>query len=79
MKELISAILVFREIYKCQAGGSSGGSKPIDPSGPRPHFPVVQVTFDHVSNVFGICLWILLGILAKISKRLNKYIVKMIS
>lgn len=32
----------------------------------RPYFPVVQVTFQHVSNVFGICLWILLGILAKI-------------
>lgn len=34
----------------------------------RPHFPIVQVTFHHVSNVFGICLWILLGILAKIGK-----------
>ncbi|CAF0976003.1 unnamed protein product [Didymodactylos carnosus] len=30
-----------------------------------PHFPIT-LTFSHVSNVFGICLWILLGILAKI-------------
>ena len=49
-------------------------SPPLRPSsfsssnstGDRPLFPVVKVTFDHVSNVFGICLWILLGILAKI-------------
>ncbi|CAF4686159.1 unnamed protein product, partial [Rotaria magnacalcarata] len=42
----------------------------------RPHFPVVQVTFEHVSNVFGICLWILLGILAKIVFHLSHRLTK---
>ena len=32
-------------------------------------FQVVQFNFDHVSDVYAITLWILLGSLAKVGKR----------
>jgi hypothetical protein len=51
--------------YVSLANSSSSASS-LNTTGVRPLFPVVKVTFDHVSSVFGICLWILLGILAKI-------------
>jgi hypothetical protein len=61
MKQVLSALILI--IYVSFVDSSSSSSNTT--SG-RPRFPVVKVTFDHVSNVFGICLWILLGILAKI-------------
>ncbi|CAF4379111.1 unnamed protein product, partial [Rotaria magnacalcarata] len=62
MKELSSAIILISCVSLVDGSSSSSSNTTAD----RPHFPVVQVTFEHVSNVFGICLWILLGILAKI-------------
>ncbi|CAF1326160.1 unnamed protein product, partial [Rotaria magnacalcarata] len=65
MKELSSAIILISCVSLVD-GSSSSSSSSSNATADRPHFPVVQVTFEHVSNVFGICLWILLGILAKI-------------
>lgn len=65
MKEL-SSILVLISYVSLVDSSSSSSSASSNTTGARPRFPVVQVTFDHVANVFGICLWILLGILAKI-------------
>ncbi|UJR27571.1 hypothetical protein I4U23_008852 [Adineta vaga] len=63
MKDFLPIILLLT--YVCFGDGSSPSAS-SNTTKNRPHFPVVTVTFDHVSNVFGICLWILLGILAKI-------------
>ena len=62
MKELLSAIILISFVSIVDSSSSSSSNT----TGGRPRFPIVQVTFEHVSNVFGICLWILLGILAKI-------------
>lgn len=64
MKELSSALILIS--YVSWVDGSSASPASSNTTGARPYFPIVKVTFDHVSNVFGICLWILLGILAKI-------------
>ena len=67
MKELLSMALLMRGLDLVE--GSSAASAPstsANTTGLRPQFPIVKVTFDHVASVFGICLWILLGILAKI-------------
>lgn len=66
MKEL-SAVLIFMS-YVCWVESSSSSSSANNNTGDRPRFSIVKVTFNHVSNVFGICLWILLGILAKMGK-----------
>jgi hypothetical protein len=60
MMELSSTMILIS--YVCLVDSSSSSNT----TSGRVHFPIVKVTFDHVSNVFGICLWILLGILAKI-------------
>ena len=71
MKEL-SAVLIFMS-YVCWVESSSSSSSANNNTGDRPRFSIVKVTFDHVSNVFGICLWILLGILAKMGKLKNSF------
>ncbi|CAF1186943.1 unnamed protein product [Adineta ricciae] len=73
MKDLVSLVLSITYVTFVDASSSSASS---NTTSTRPHFPVVTVIFDHVSNVFGICLWILLGLLAKmvfhLSHRLTK-------
>ena len=61
MQELASTLILIGGVSLVESASSSSNR-----TGVRPQFPIVKVTFDHVSNVFGICLWILLGILAKI-------------
>jgi hypothetical protein len=63
MKALSSILILISYVSFVDSSSSSSST---NKTGVRPHFPVVKVTFDHVSSVFGICLWILLGILAKI-------------
>ncbi|CAF1162501.1 unnamed protein product [Rotaria magnacalcarata] len=75
MKELSSAIILISCVSLVD-GSSSSSSSSSNATADRPHFPVVQVTFEHVSNVFGICLWILLGILAKIVFHLSHRLTK---
>jgi hypothetical protein len=62
MKELSSVLILISYVSLADSSSSSSSNT----TGIRPLFPVVKITFDHVSSVFGICLWILLGILAKI-------------
>lgn len=69
MEDLAFALILISGISSVESGSSSSsgsGVSSANSTAVRPHFPVVRVTFDHVSNVFGISLWILLGILAKI-------------
>lgn len=66
MKDLLSLVLSITYVVFVDASASSNTTST------RPHFPVVTVIFDHVSNVFGICLWILLGLLAKIGMSTTK-------
>jgi hypothetical protein len=76
MKELSSLLILIN--YISFADSSPSPSSSSNTTAVRPLFPVVQVTFDHVSNVFGICLWILLGILAKIGKIKSLFLCKFI-
>ncbi|CAF3363966.1 unnamed protein product [Rotaria sp. Silwood1] len=74
--EELSSVLVLISYASLVDSSSSSSSSSSNTTGVRPHFPVVKVTFDHVSNVFGICLWILLGILAKIVFHLSHRLIK---
>lgn len=76
MFELTSILILIG--LRSFAESSSSSSSSSDSSNGRTRFPIIQVTFDHVSNVFGICLWILLGILAKIGRihsKSNMYVI----
>lgn len=69
MKEFLSILILISYtsfVDSLSKSPSAPASASSSSTNSRPHFPIVTVTFDHVSNVFGICLWILLGILAKI-------------
>ena len=59
---LASVLVLVNGLSLIECATPSVGNKTVV----RPHFPILKVTFDHVASVFGICLWILLGILAKI-------------
>jgi hypothetical protein len=63
MKELSSVLILISYVSFVDSSSSSSSS---NTTGVRSLFPVVKISFDHVSSVFGISLWILLGILAKI-------------
>ncbi|CAF0803356.1 unnamed protein product [Adineta ricciae] len=73
MKDLLSLVLSITYVAFVDTSSSSTSSNTTNT---RPHFPVVTVIFDHVSNVFGICLWILLGLLAKIVFHLSHRLTK---
>jgi hypothetical protein len=62
MKELSSVLVLISYVSFVDSSSSSSSNT----TGVRSLFPVVKISFDHVSSVFGISLWILLGILAKI-------------
>jgi hypothetical protein len=61
MKELSTVLILISYVSFVDSSSSSSNTTGIPTL-----FPVVKVVFDEISNVFGICLWILLGILAKI-------------
>ncbi|CAF0800571.1 unnamed protein product [Rotaria sordida] len=78
MKEFSSVLVLISYAYLVDSSPSPSSSSlsSSDTTHVRPPFPVVKITFDHVSNVFGICLWILLGILAKIVFHLSHRLTK---
>jgi hypothetical protein len=61
MKELSSVLILISYVSFVDSSSLSSNT-----TAAPPHFPIVEFDFADVSNVFGICLWILLGILAKI-------------
>ncbi|CAF1449675.1 unnamed protein product [Adineta steineri] len=75
MKKL-SPLLVLINFISSIDSSSPAASSSDDTTGGRKHFPVVEITFPHVASVFGICLWILLGILAKIIFHLSHRLTK---
>jgi hypothetical protein len=63
MQEILSALILISYAPFVDSSSSSSSNT----TGVRPYFPVVKISFGEVSSVFGISLWILLGLLAKIS------------